>query len=105
MDISVLTKKLNEKINTIISAINEKYNVRLELNSLSTATCVEENTSCDFYYVVDAFGGMNGHGDWSEYLTAINEAFFTNFDAWLISIENDCLDDVFRIKIGLNGEK
>lgn len=57
------------------------------------------------YRIVKCGGGKNGHGKWTEYLSQwLN--IFTELgsiakDVWLIQLDNDDLDDVFDIYIGL----
>ena len=55
--------------------------------------------------VVDLSGGWNGNGAWDTYFGAFKEFIERlakkEVDAWLIQMENDCLDDVFTASIGL----
>ena len=56
------------------------------------------------YYIVQIYGGLNGSGEWTDYfedLTTMAKALETIGHAWLIELENDCLDDVFTLTMGL----
>jgi hypothetical protein len=59
--------------------------------------------------VVDLSGGWNGNGTWDTYFGALKEFIGRlakkEVDAWLIQMENDCLDDVFTASVGLNETK
>ena len=97
--------------------MNEKY---LELENIvdTVASLVKSVQSEDskirlLNHEIDKFntktitlrGGLNGNGKWSNYLTGIKTVFDTlsdnGFDVWVIDIENDCLDDIFYVKIGI----
>ena len=47
------------------------------------------------YYVCSVYGGLNGGGKWVNYLSDLKTIFEKLGDAWLIEIENDCLDDLW----------
>lgn len=59
----------------------------------------EEGEDCLF---ANLYGGLNGCGKWSDYLSVL--ASFTESqcfsDCWILSIDNDALDDVFEARIG-----
>ena len=60
------------------------------------------------YYIVQIYGGLNGHGEWTDYfedLTKMAKALEKIGHAWLIELENDCLDDVFTLTMGLRIHK
>ena len=57
------------------------------------------------YVVAEIYGGLNGRGEWTDYLQTITNLFKAireSHNCWLISLENDCLDDVFTLKIGVS---
>lgn len=58
--------------------------------------------------VVDLTGGWNGNGKWDTYFGALKEFIEKlakeKVDAWLIQMENDCLDDVFTASVGLKAK-
>lgn len=58
--------------------------------------------------VVDLSGGLNGNGEWKKYFSDLSELFelfyFNNLDVWVISLHNDCLDDIFYLKIGVRSK-
>ena len=69
----------------------------------------KENYTEEFdgkHYVIVLFGGLNGSGNWKDYI----DTFAKVFDAldekckrcWLIELQNDCADDVYTAYIGLD---
>ena len=61
------------------------------------------------FKVPDITGGWNGNGDWGTYFGALEEFIRKlareKIRAWLINMDNDCLDDVFTASFGLKKEK
>ena len=56
------------------------------------------------YVVVEFYGGLNGLGKWTNYIDAISELIHIideKYNCWLVNLDNDCLDDVFYLKIGI----
>lgn len=55
--------------------------------------------------VVKLRGGLNGNGEWSDYFDGLSRTFkflkANGFDMWLISIDNDVIDDVFYANVGI----
>lgn len=64
----------------------------------------EEDTN-PFYYVLSLHGGLNGRGQWSDYLSTLLKMFSeleSIFeDVWIVNFNVDCSDDVFDIDIGI----
>lgn len=59
----------------------------------------------DNYVVAEFYGGLNGSGKWDNYLRDITSLFDEiqfNYKCWLVDLHNDCLDDVFYLKIGIS---
>lgn len=60
----------------------------------------------DNYAIISFHGGKNGCGDWDDYIKDISnlilalDEYFS--DVWLIDLINDCPDDVFDLRIGVN---
>jgi len=58
--------------------------------------------------IIEISGGLNGSGDWKEYLSGISEVLakleeLPEVDnAYIVDIINDCPDDVFYPRIGLS---
>lgn len=83
----------------------------------SLGVCEWSNLKLDFvakveegsHLVVHLNGGKNGCGEWNEYLvdllSFINKLKDENIggfkEIWLISLKNDCADDVFDVYIGV----
>lgn len=59
--------------------------------------------------VLTIYGGLNGNGRFNEYLNEVSGIVFQLVDkfdlkmddVWLIDWINDCLDDVFVLRIGV----
>ena len=83
----------------------------------SFAGCEWSNLKFDFvakvegseHLVIHLYGGKNGSGKWNEYLVDLlsiinkltDESIGTFKNVWLISLKNDCADDVFDVYIGV----
>lgn len=83
----------------------------------SLAGCDSSNLKLDFvakveeseHFVIHLYGGRNGSGQWNEYLVDLlstinkltNESICAFKRVWLISLKNDCADDVFDVYIGV----
>lgn len=83
----------------------------------SLAGCECSNLKLDFvakvegseHLVIHLYGGKNGSGQWNEYLVDLlstinkltNESIGAFKRVWLISLKNDCADDVFDVYIGV----
>lgn len=79
--------------------------------------CEWSNLKLDFvakvegseHLVIHLYGGKNGSGQWNEYLVDLLSTFNKLKDesiggfkeVWLISLKNDCADDVFDVYIGV----
>ena len=53
------------------------------------------------HYVVTFHGGLNGYGRLHNYLNDVQEIINQFDNVWLISWNNDCLDDIWFLKIGI----
>ena len=54
------------------------------------------------YYIVQIYGGLNGHGEWTDYfedLTKMAKALEKIGHAWLIELENDCHKIIYYLYI------
>ena len=62
-------------------------------------------TEHDPYYIATIFGGDNGPANWPKYLNQfkklVNELKKKFKMIWVIDLENDCLDDVYTLRIGV----
>ena len=83
----------------------------------SLAGCEWSNLKLDFvakvegseHLVIHLYGGKNGSGQWNEYfvdllsfINKLKEESIGGFkEVWLISLKNDCADDVFDVYIGV----
>lgn len=74
----------------------------LELERISVLS-IEYNED---YSIISICGGLNGCGDISYYLSQV-ERIVSELqkyckDIWLINWINDCLDDIWYLKLGIN---
>lgn len=62
-------------------------------------------TEQDPYYIATIFGGDNGPANWPKYLNQFKKlvnGLKKKFKMiWVIDLENDCLDDVYTLRIGV----
>lgn len=62
---------------------------------------LNEITNKNNHYVVTLYGGLNGCGKLHNYLNDVQEIISQFDNVWLINWYNDCLDDVWVLKIGI----
>lgn len=89
-----LTKYLNEDVSNYLTQFKDKTG--LYFNDFSEIH--------PDYVVAGFYGGLNGNGKWTNYIRDISELITilsSDYNCWLISLENDCLDDVFTLKLGV----
>lgn len=53
------------------------------------------------HVIITIYGGFNGNGDWITYLNQIT-TIIQALDAWVIDLINDCPDDVWTLRIGID---
>jgi hypothetical protein len=53
------------------------------------------------HYIVTLYGGLNGRGDFFDYLSDVQHIVLQLDNVWLIDWINDCLDDVWTLRIGV----
>jgi D-serine dehydratase len=99
-----LTEELTEYLN---EGISEFCNSTKEISKLQFNDFVELRDRTEYYapyVVVEFYGGLNGSGNWVEYMKDITSMFNilqSEYNCWLVNLENDCPDDVFTLKIGI----
>lgn len=59
--------------------------------------------------VVCLSGGLNGAGEWEDYFDDLSKVIrklkSSGYHVWTINLDNDCLDDVFNLKVGISRKK
>lgn len=84
---------INENIiRELIEKTLPRTNSRITLNEI-----INKNN----HYVVTLYGGLNGCGKLHNYLNDVQEIINQFDNVWLINWSNDCLDDVWVLKIGI----
>ena len=65
----------------------------------------------DDYDILTFYGGLNGRGDFYRYLDQVMSIisrlgleFNVMWDIWLIDWINDCLDDVWTLRVGIRNK-
>lgn len=53
------------------------------------------------HYIVTIYGGLNGYASWDFYIRQIKTIIDSLQRSWVISLNNDCLDDVWTLQLGL----
>ena len=56
------------------------------------------------HYIIKLYGGLNGPGEWKDYLNDIQRVLELFGHAWLIDLDIDVLDDVWTLYIGTKKE-
>lgn len=101
--------ELQSILGRCVQGVVEKYeNMFVELNHPKICYNNED------YLVVQIYGGRNGTGDWitywkelEQFLIELSETRYDyqgahySCDVWVIRLENDCMDDVFTLYIGV----
>lgn len=86
------------EINNVVSSIS-KY-------SLEDVRKIDDGNN-EFHYVIHISGGDNGNGSWVSYLNELTNVIQQlelklKFNVYIIKLENDCLDDVHNVFLGLS---
>lgn len=71
-----------------------------KITELKLPLKVMEVKELDEIYQVILVGGNNGFHDWPKYLTDLAQ-LMGSIDCWLITLENDVLDDIHYATIGI----
>lgn len=118
-----LSKKLNVKVNSYDDPLKkyyEKYGEKWDeshdldswwkeientknnsnLKFVNTWKIKTDNTIKDDYYIVKVYGGLNGLGNWRNYLHDIENIIDKFKESWIIKLDVDVLDDVWTLYFG-----
>ena len=97
--------KCDYETEKIIKKYFDKFKYDYKVNDI-----VKVDIHHEYHYVVELYGGKNGSGKWSDYLHNLTKIFDkSNIEKsgkiekiWLIRLENDCLDDVHTVYVGIS---
>ncbi len=89
---------LKEKLNSILDKLKKNDSLADSI-SIANAYRIEGKE----HLIIRIFGGENGPGKWTKYLTDIKK-IVSEFDGLVISLDNDVLDDVWDLHIGIKEE-
>lgn len=90
-----------------MSEINENTTVReIYLRGWIASLQLERVVFADFcnkddHSVITLYGGFNGPNRWDVYMKQISAILESLPGSWLVSLVNDCPDDVWTLKIGI----
>lgn len=99
--------ELNEIVNEIIPILNELKTDKSKISVLNE----KGFTEVDKYgtNVICLCGGLNGCGKWEDYFEDISKIVkkinSSGYHTWTINLKNDCLDDIFYLKLGITRKK
>lgn len=96
--------KCDYETGKFIKAYFDKFKPDYKANDIVR---IEDRGGC--HYIVELYGGENGCGKWSDYFHNLTKIFDkSNVEKsgkiekiWLIRLENDCLDDVHTVYVGI----
>lgn len=74
-----------------------KNNSNLKLHKIYKVTNKQSN---EIFYVAEIYGGLNGCGEWNNYLDDIQYALLKIGESWVVDLSCDCADDVWTLQIG-----
>lgn len=82
------------------NAVPEEYLEKIKELNLEKISPREYEDKGD-HAIITIDGGFNGTGDWSLYLLQITR-IVQSLNAWVIDLINDCIDDVWTLRIGVD---
>lgn len=56
------------------------------------------------HYIATIYGGLNGPGSWEVYIRQICMIVDSLSGSWVIDLINDCLDDIWTLRLGFRLE-
>lgn len=56
------------------------------------------------HYIATIYGGLNGCGSWDLYIRQIGMIIDSLQGSWVIDLNNDCLDDLWTLRLGFRLE-
>lgn len=82
-----------------------EYEIRQKIEKVIPDTdsriTIQEISKEGTHYIVTLYGGLNGRGDLFDYLSDVQHIVVQLDNVWLIDWINDCLDDVWVLRIGV----
>lgn len=92
----------------IIKNYFNKFKENYSIEDLAKIESENYKGEKSYHYIICLGGGNNGNANWNNYFKTLanifNEIEFKKAnikDLWLIKLDNDCLDDVHTIYIGI----
>lgn len=94
---------------TIVNYFNQFQSLNYKIIELAKIEAENCHNEISYHYIICLNGGNNGNGSWQQYfidlayiMNSIHLKYQTNIeDIWLIKLDNDVLDDVHNVYIGL----
>lgn len=78
---------------------------KVDISKKDQVQCVVEDMTIDERYIMELYGGLNGHGDWESYLDGLRtyikciKRMNAVYDVNLLEVSSDLPDDLFRVLI------
>lgn len=94
---------LNEgqKTSKLFKKIENKLNFK---NSSNLKLCkiqkIKDKFTKEIHYIAEIYGGLNGNGEWVDYLDDIQYILVKIPNSWIVDLSCDCADDVWTLKVG-----
>jgi hypothetical protein len=96
-------RELCDEVEVLVKeAIEKTYNDSTKLSLMDDGVCIDKYGTKVFMLS----GGLNGPGQWNEYLETLAQftvdlidklrvTYGEDADVWLVDLKNDCADDIF----------
>lgn len=82
-----------------------EYEIRQKIEKVipdtDSSISIHEISKQGTHYIVTLYGGLNGCGEFFDYLKDVQYIVLHLEGAWLIDWINDCPDDVWVLRIGV----
>ena len=106
-ELESILKENSQAFRQVAKLVKQNTNQQLSKIGLMSLSRLEDESECNTpeqYFLAKVCGGLNGPGEWLDYLADITALFQylegLGFDAWMVKLDNDCLDDIFYLTIG-----
>jgi len=106
----IFLNNMEDKEKDLQDIVNEIKPIVKSVYSENSKITILENEVDEYgTKTITLCGGLNGCGEWKNYFTDLSKTFEelekNGFDVWVIKLDNDCADDIFYCKIGINKKK
>ena len=85
----------------MITEYEIKQKIEQVIPDTDSKISIHEISNQGSHYIVTLYGGLNGVGELFNYLNDVQYIVAQLDDVWLIDWSNDCLDDVWVLRLGV----